>query len=145
MTEWARTNGRTNERKRQKEREQKEPLCLKMAILSITVYATDGNEAENRSDANNGQSSRVSAFSRDILQILRNIAAILSLLHPIHTHIYSPRDTLVNRKTAFTKDVRMLLSGSCFHLVCCQSLLCITITVYWRQCRIHPTFTVQTP
>lgn len=62
-----------------------------MAILSITVYATDGNEAENRSDANNGQSSRVSAFSRDILQILRNIAAILSLLHPIHTHIFAPR------------------------------------------------------
>lgn len=50
-----------------------------MAIISITVYANSGNEAENRSDANNGQSSaRVSAFSHDVLQISRNIAAISS-------------------------------------------------------------------
>lgn len=42
-----------------------------MPIISITtVYAANGNEAENRSDTDNGQSStRVSAFPHNILQI----------------------------------------------------------------------------
>lgn len=46
-----------------------------MPIISITVSASDGNEAENRSDANNGQSSTgVSALlSHDVLQILYTI------------------------------------------------------------------------
>lgn len=42
-----------------------------MTVISITVYANDGNDAENRSDANNGQSSnRVSAFSHHLACIV---------------------------------------------------------------------------
>lgn len=40
-----------------------------MAIISITVYASDNTEAENRNDANNelGQSSRVSAYAHMVM------------------------------------------------------------------------------
>lgn len=51
-----------------------------MPIISITFYATDGNEAENRSDTNNGQSStRVSAFPHNILQIRTQCYSLFAL------------------------------------------------------------------
>lgn len=74
------TQKKVNERKERRRVEKShhrrnQSHCLKMAIISITVYASDGNEAENRSDANNGQSTtEVSAFSHDdVLQISYNI------------------------------------------------------------------------